>query len=239
MKNFFDITLGAQGNVDANSLNVIRQINPYIMPGAELRATSHYEFLGKVRFNLSKKMELNIYGQYGIHQDDLSFRLADNYQLNNVFKPTYDSLTRIKVGGTFAFVNDEMIRIEALGNYYFYRSLQTVPDGIEQDPLYYRPNWDAGVSATVNYNNKWIGRVEAQLLGKSIYDHEVLPDGTIEPSYLPLRYGVSLQVEYRHNKALSLFIKADNLAFQRYFYWQNYPSQRLLVIGGLTYTIPN
>ena len=54
-----------------------------------------------------------------------------------------------------------------------------------------------------------------------------------------MRYGLNLEVEYRHNKALSFFLKADNLLFQRYFYWQNYHSYRGLFIAGLTYTIPN
>ena len=54
-----------------------------------------------------------------------------------------------------------------------------------------------------------------------------------------MRYGLNMEVEYRHNKALSFFLKADNLLFQRYYYWQNYPSYRGLFLLGLTYTIPN
>ena len=45
-------------------------------------------------------------------------------------------------------------------------------------------------------------------------------------------------MEYRHNKALSFFLKMDNLAFQRYYYWANYPSTKGLFILGLTYTMP-
>ena len=56
---------------------------------------------------------------------------------------------------------------------------------------------------------------------------------------LPMRYGVAAEFEYRHNRALSFFLRADNLAFQRYLYWANYPSQRGLFILGLTYTLPN
>ena len=52
-------------------------------------------------------------------------------------------------------------------------------------------------------------------------------------------YGVNAEVEYRHNRALSFFLKMDNLAFQRYYFWANYPSQRGLFILGLTYTIPH
>ena len=62
-------------------------------------------------------------------------------------------------------------------------------------------------------------------------------DGSVEVETLPLRYGISAELEYRHNRALSFFIKADNLAYQRYYLWSNYPSQRITFLAGLTYTI--
>ncbi len=243
-KSFFDdlltATLAAQGNIDANSWNQIRMVNPYVAPGSQVRATSHYDFAAKVRFNLSKKIDFSVYGVYSSLDDDLSFELSDKYLLHNVFNPVYDSLTRIKVGGHFAFVNDEMLRLEAKGNYYIYKNKRTQLQGSEwvELPLYYRPDFDAAVAATVNYNDKIIGRIEFQLMGRTPYTAEKAADGSDSTLYLPLRYGLNLEVEYRHNKALSFFLKADNLLFQRYFYWQNYPSYRGLFLAGLTYTIP-
>ena len=86
------------------------------------------------------------------------------------------------------------------------------------------------LAADVNYRNKWFFHLEGQLLGK------VMGDGGQE---LPMRYGINAKVEYRHNRALSFFGEFDNLAFQRYYYWVNYPSQRALFLAGLTYTIPH
>ena len=243
-KSFFNdlltATLAAQGNIDANSWNQIRLVNPYVAPGCQVRATSHYDFAAKLRFNLSKKIDFSVYGVYSSMDDDLSFVLNDSYLLHNVFNPVYDSLTRIKVGGSFAFVNDEMLRLEAKGNYYIYKNKLTQIQGTERVelPLYYRPDFDAGVAATVNYHDKIIGRLEVQLLGRTPYATDKAFDGSDSILYLPLRYGVNLELEYRHNKALSFFLKADNLLFQRYFYWQNYPSYRGLFLAGLTYTIP-
>ena len=157
-----------------------------------------------------------------------------------MFTPIYDSLTRIKLGGNFVFLNDEMLRLEAKGNYYIYRNKRTqlVGDVWRELPLYYRPDFDAGVCATVNYHDKIIGRLEFQLLGRT-YATAPAFDGSASTYHLPMRYGLNMEVEYRHNKALSFFLKADNLLFQRYYYWQNYPSYRGLFLLGLTYTIPN
>lgn len=236
-----NVSLGAQGNVDANDWNAIRLVNPYVGPNPAIRATSHYDFFAKARLEFSKKMDLTLYGMFSSLDDDLSFRLDSAYTLHNVFTPVYDSLTRIKVGGQFVFLNDEMLQLEAKGNYYIYRNKlqRAVEGGYEQLPLYYRPDFDAALCAKVNYHDKILGRVEFQLMGRTPYDTELDAEGVENTLCLPLRTGLNLEVEYRHNKALSFFLKADNLLFQRYYYWQNYPSYRALFILGLTYTIPN
>ena len=132
-----------------------------------------------------------------------------------------------------------MLRLELKGNYYIYRNSETVAVGEERVelPLYYRPDFDAALSATVNYNDKVIGRAEFQTLGRMPYSTVKDVAGADSTLYLPMRLGLNLEVEYRHNKALSFFFKFDNLLFQRYFYWQNYPSYRGLCLLGLTYTI--
>ena len=237
---FLNVALEAKGSIDANDWNRIRLVNPYIAPNSLVRATSHYDFSAKARINFSKKMDLNIYGTYSSLDDDLSFQLDDRYTLHNVFTPVYDSLTRLKVGGNFVFLNDEMLRLEVKGNYYLYHNkrIVRVGDRREEAPLYYRPDFDAGLCATVNYHDKVIGRLEFQAMGQMPYATVSAADGADSTLYLPLRYGLNLEVEYRHNKALSFFLKADNLLFQRYFYWQNYPSYRGLFLLGLTYTVP-
>lgn len=235
------LSLTGTGNMDANTWNTLRLVNPYIAPCSEVRATGHYDLIANARLSLSKKLNFGLTGAYSIIDNDLSFTLSPNYTLNNVFVPIYDSITRIKVGANLQFINDEMMQMEVRGNYYIYRNRRTqVVGGETQElPLFYRPDFDAAIAATANYNNKVIGRLEFQLLGRMPYATTLADDGTQGLLYLPLRYGLNLEVEYRHNKALSFFLKADNLLFQRYFYWENYPSYRGLFIGGLTYTIPN
>ena len=221
-------------------LNKLRLVNPYIMPNSQVRATSHYDFGGNIRLNLSKKIDFNVYGYYSYLNDDLSFMLNNQYALENVFTPVYDSLTRVKVGGSFVFLNDEMLRLELKGNYYLYKNQRTqrVGEELVELPLYYRPDFDAALAATVNYNDKVMGRIEFQTLGKMPYATVKDQTGADSTLSLPMRFGLNLEVEYRHNKALSFFLKFDNLLFQRYFYWQNYPSYRGLCLVGLTYTIP-
>lgn len=233
-KHFFDgslvLSMGATGGIDGNSWNVIRQVNPYVGPGAEQRATRHYDFVGHARWTISKKLEANAEISYSLLQDDLTFMLDPNYSLGNVFMPLYIDDHRLAVGGDIAFVNDEMLTLRLGGHYYHYSNLEGNPLMPPITAAYYRPDWDLLASADVNYLDKWLFHLECDLLGKTIADNG---------DELPMRYGINAEVEYRHNRALSFFLKMDNLAFQRYLYWANYPSQKGLFILGLTYTIPH
>ena len=224
LNNTLVLSLGATGGFSANNWDVIRKVNPYVGPGAEQRATRHYDFVGHARWTISKKLEANAEVSYSLLQDDLSFTLDTNYLLGNVFRTSYVNDNRLTVGASIAFVNDEMITLRAAGHYYHYTV--TGDDSV----LLYRPDWDFILSADVNYNDKWLFHLEGQLLGQM--------DGDLGET-LPMRYGINAEVEYRHNRALSFFLKMDNLAFQRYKLWTNSPSQRGLFILGLTYTIPH
>ena len=218
------LSLGATGGFDANSWNTIRVVNPYIAPDAEQRATRHYDFSAHARWTLSRKLEVNLEGTYQMLRDDLTFVLDPRFTLGNVYRPHYFADNRFTLGGTVTFVNDEMLTLRAGGHYYAYTL------GPDDSVLYFRPRWDALLAADVNYRNKWLFSLEGQLLGQMTGSYG---------ETLPLRYGIAAQVEYRHNRALSLFLRMDNLAFQRYWLWSNYPSQRGLFILGLTYTIPH
>lgn len=233
MKDRLVLSLAATGGLDANSLNSIRQINPYVMPEistwASAGATSHYDFVGHARWTLSRKLEANAEVSYSLRENDITFRISPLYDLGNVYEVVYTPCNRLTAGGDITFVNDEMITLRAGGHYYHY-SYPSVGALVPAWVSYYRPDWDAMLSAKVNYHDKWFFYLEGQLLGKMDADGG---------QTLPMRYGVNAEVEYRHNRALSFFLKMDNLAFQRYWYWANYPSQRGLFIAGLTYTIPH
>ena len=222
------LSLAATGGVDAVSLNSIRLLNPYVAPDFAAMSTTHYDFIGHARWTFSRKLEANAEVSYSIRSNDPTFMLSPRYGLDNVYEVVFNSLNRLTVGGDITFVNDEMITLRAGGHYYHY----TFTDLGAVEPVwsrYYRPDWDALLAVDLNYHYKWYAHLEGQLIGKMESDN-----GT-----LPLRYGVMAQVEYRHNRALSFFLQVDNLAFQRYWYWANYPSQRGLFTLGLTYTIPH
>lgn len=241
MKESLNISVGAEGGLHANSLNSMRLVNPYLAPsyGFDLLptlATKEYELYARMRFNFSKKLQMKLHAEHSILRNDLSFELSDEFVLGNVYMPKYENLTRTALGGEFSFVNDEMMLFAIGGNYYLNTATDTLPT-----PLLYRPDFDAHATLQLNYKDKFLVRVQGVVLGKmnGAYEADAANAGMyVVTDTLPLRYGVSCEIEYRHTKALSVFLRGDNLAFQRYYLWSHYPSQRGLFIGGLTYTIP-
>ena len=230
MSNALVLTLGATGGIDANDWDAIRKLNPYVAPDAEQRATRHYDFMAHMRWTVSKKLEARAEVSYSLLNDDLTFTLDPSYTLQNIYTPAYLDLNRLCIGGDVAFVNDEMLTIRGGAHYYSYSKVAYRAPQMANMPLLYRPDWDLSLTANFNYNDKWLVQLESRLLGKMQGDLD---------TEMPLRYGIDAQVEYRHNRALSFFLRLDNLAFQRYYYWANYPSPRGLALLGLTYTIPH
>ena len=239
LKDNLVLSLAATGDIEVNSLNSMRLLNPYIAPTeGGYNTTRLYNFVGHARWTISRKLEANAEVAYSLLRNDLIFAINPFYSLNNVFMPYNIDDNRLTAGATMAFVNDEMITLRGGGHYYHYSivgesTLARMP---------YHPDWDALVAADVNYRDKWFFHLEGRLLGSMTgAEFQVSPTDVtlVDTDKLPMRYGIAAEVEYRHNRALSFFLRMDNLAFQRYWYWDNYPSQRGLFLAGLTYTIPN
>ena len=237
-RNFMDdalcLSIGATGNSDANSWNTLRLVNPYVMQGSDTWATSHYDFFFNGRMLFSKRLELNLHANYSLVQDAVTFRPNPLFVLDNVFTTARQDYNQIKAGGDFRYVNDEIASFAIGGNYYYNTKAE---DGAM--PLLYLPTFDLHAGLNLNIKDKVRFNAQAIMLSRMAanYDVDSLGEAFVSDT-IPMRIGVNAEIEYLHNRALSFFVKFDNILCQRYFYWQNYPSRRITVIGGLTYTIP-
>ncbi len=237
-RNFFRESLGielsAEGHIEAMSWNKQRLVNPYIRPNSDTRISHEDCYQFKLRYNFSKKLELDLHARYIKLENALAFRLDENYHLNNVFNAYYMTFDYLQLGGDFSFVNDEMLSLSVGGNYnHSIKEYDTLP-------LIYLYQFEAHLLFDLNYHDKFLFHLKSMIVSSMNanfeYNEETSQYDITET--LPLRYGVDFELEYRHNHALSFFLRFENLLFQRYYYWQNYPSMRGRFLLGLTYTIP-
>lgn len=70
-------------------------------------------------------------------------------------------------------------------------------------------------------------------IGKRFYEDF---DSRVEEA-LPLTFDANLGTEYRYSKLLSFWMRINNIAAQRYYLYNQYPSYRFRVMLGFTYAL--
>lgn len=233
--NAMSVTVGFRGDYNPNDWNSIRLENPFVQPAPLSMATVATDIYARLRINFSKRLMLNIVADNSFYKNHLYFELDNDYLLSNVFKPYYVDNNTFHIGTVFTFVNDEMITMN-LG--FDFEKDYNSPKNV---PLLYDIDFSAFFNAIVNYKNKWYFTLDTRFFGACDADYVINPfSGLYEiTKTLPARVGIGLTAEYVHSRALSFFAKLDNLSFQRYYLWVNYPAPRFNAMLGLTYTIPN
>lgn len=232
-KEGLSLTAAAQGTQTPNTWNDMRMVNPYAIGTEDVRAMRHYTYFFSVHYRIVKRLHLDAKVSYNRYHDFMTFELDPQFKLNNVFRPKYESFSQTVLSADLTFVNDEMLRLTLGGNYY-------KGAGLDEDTLpgLYHPAYDVHLTAQFNYNDKWLVRLQTLLLDEmnAGYAYDATAQKCIITQTVPMRYNFNAEVEYRHNRALSFFLRLDNIAGQRYQYWLNYPSQRLRCTLGATYT---
>lgn len=242
MNNDLNFCFGFTGGIDAQGLDYIRQINPYVAPGSPMMAAKHYDLYAHMRLDFNNKLRLKARMDYSLVHDGLNFQRDKYYELNNVFTTVYQDYSRLRVGGDFSFINDELLTMELGANAYLYESVHS---GEYNAVNAYRPAYDAHLnmsmdakikSKSVKYDKHLLLHAQALLIGpmKSEYVQDLLSYHPLDT--LPLRFGLSLDAEYTVTRAVSVFARLDNITAQKYFYWSGYPSRRLTVMAGITWT---
>jgi outer membrane receptor protein involved in Fe transport len=111
-----------------------------------------------------------------------------------------------------------------------------------------KPGWDAKLGLKYNLRDKIIAGMEISAEGKR---HEITngdfvpPTGPSVPAYvdprvellLPVHVNLNLSTEYRYSKILSFWIKLNNITNSRYYEWAFYPSQGLMFMLGIKYSL--
>ncbi len=225
------LTVGLNGDFIHNSWETLRTENPFVGPRCDIANTSFTKLFGEAKFNFTKKFNVRAGVSYTLYKQLPFFMIDTFYTLNNVYKTIYNDVNQLNITLGAAYHLDERFSLGLTGNIYSYK----MKDGILENPLY-KPNWDLFVNASFNYNNKFYARLETGLIGKMEGLQRV--GNTLQTDEISIKYGIHLNVEYRLNKVLSFFADLDNVAYQRYYFWTNYPSKRIQFLIGATYTIP-
>ena len=160
-----------------------------------------------------------------------------------------DTVVPRSVGNYFMFITDpgELLNIHGeitgkitdklsysgLANFYKYDFGMTA---------WNKPSWDASAGLNYNLRDKIIAGVELTALGKrnNIINGDYFSKnaGYVQKEIdMPWHINMNISAEYRYSKILSFWTKFNNIAFNDYYEWAYYPSQRFLFMVGFTYSL--
>ena len=169
------------------------------------------------------------YSQY-----DSMYFFVMNYsgsnQVYNRFNILYDNTSLVTVNGQLKYQLREKLNIIGKGNYYLYKTKNLTR-------AYHKPDYDITFSSIYNLQSKFIIRADLFFVGTQWALTPADDSGTtvLKPKQLKGYFDANLEAEYRYSKMLSFFARLNNIANQRFYRWERYPSQRFNFMIGLTF----
>ena len=221
------------GGLIKNSMRSLTGENPFVDTTINYRNTNNkYNFALGLKGNLSSNTSYDTrvtYGQY----DNLHFYNINHLstiQLNNQFQVLYDNASILNIHGSLSYKYKEKINIIGKGNYYIYS-----PNTFTK--AYHKPDYDFTLTGIYNLKSKIILKADLFVMGQQWA--RSLPKGDTSSVLKDVQIkgwvDACLEAEYRYSKMMSFFIRANNIANQRYYRWENYPTQRFNFMFGLTF----
>lgn len=223
---------GIDGGVQRNSFNTLSENNPFVRSQIELKNTNNmYNAYVGVSGAFSSKVGFNFRATRSLFRDMPLYMHADSSELT--FAVVYDTVKVTELSGQISLRSAEKLKLVFNGSYNLYEMKNALAP-------WYLPNLKVGVNAQYDLRDKIVLRadlfyVSSQKARSFNVEDKDLGFGVYEKT-LPGFVDASVGIEYRYTKRFSAFLNINNLAAQKYYRWNNYPSQSLNVLGGFTYS---
>jgi hypothetical protein len=154
-------------------------------------------------------------------------------QVGNLFIPLPDDAELFNLHGEITGLIGNKISYAGNANWYSYTLT-------ENEYPWNKPLWDGQIGVKYNLRNKIIAGIDVKALGqrKLIAKKYDISEPTADIIFKsPVHVNVNVSAEYRYTRILSFWLKVNNIAFNRYYEWAYYPSQRFLCLVGFTYSL--
>jgi outer membrane receptor protein involved in Fe transport len=224
------------GGLQRNSYRSVSMENPWVNPIFPVGFTSKkYDFKGGVTGKMNSTIDYNFSVSYAEIEDMLLF--------NNDFFTPFSPTVAQNLGNKFTGIYDDA-KVTTV-------SLELGYQQTRFFNLLFRASYRDYQMAT--QAKPWhLPSVEASLSGRYFFTEKISFSGDLffrSNTYAQIVEGSSLKVEeikafadlnlggaYQINDRVSVFLNLNNVLGTRYFRWYNYPSQRINVMGGVTFS---
>ncbi|MBE0637525.1 MAG: hypothetical protein IH598_03295 [Bacteroidales bacterium] len=233
---YLRVYLAATGGLTRNSFYSTTRENPWINPIFPLGFTNtKYDFKGGVTGKFNPLLDFNFSVSYADVENMLffindyytSYNSNVPYNFANKFTGIYDDAQVTTISAEIGYEQSEKLNALMTFNYREY-SLGT------QEHPWHKPAAEASLMGRYYLSPKLTASAELFYIGKTYAP--ILYSG-LEPQTekIDAYFDLNLGAEYRFNDKVAAFVQLNNMTASRYYRWQNYPSQRINVMGGLTF----
>ena len=217
----------ATGHVQSNSYTFLLEQNQYLYPGtlSLTRSVENVNLSAGISGDISNRFGFRLGGGYAIWDNYLFFDNIDSPKLTgtgagNTFAPVFDDTNIIRAEGELSLTWTDLFLVALNGNYYNWDT-----DVLAFAP--HKPDWDARLTMKYQWENKFYATFQGNLMGarKVSANRE-----------LDTEYSIDLLLKYQHNQRLGFFLNGYNLTNETLYLWNQYPSQGIMVQGGVTFS---
>ncbi|MGC9331340.1 MAG: hypothetical protein ACP5DZ_05605 [Bacteroidales bacterium] len=221
------------GNLQEHPIHKISRINPYIndtLNVSDVNIKQHLTLGFKGR--ISDEVQFNLNGHY-VKAENQYFFVNDygNLPLRNRFNVEYADVEMFKFYGELNFDYGYAFNLRAYGQYKLFTSLQDI------EKPWHVPAIKCGLFARKRILPALTFSADAFVL---IDRYALVPDddnaGSLIPEKLSPAVDVNLKAEYAVNRQLNAVLELNNLAFQNYEIWNQYPVYGFHIMAGINYS---
>jgi hypothetical protein len=228
--------LSATGGLQRNSFKEVSGINPWVNSIFPLGNTStKYSIKGGFTGMITRELDYNFNVSYSdianmlffVNDFSSPYNTETSINLGNKFTGVYDDVKITAVNLELGYHQSEKLLISFLADYRYYKMTN------EEKP-WHKPAFQASAGAKYRLNQN-IALSADFFFDSKIYAQTYennIPKIVVRDGFFDLNLGG----EYKFSDRISVFAQLNNVAAVRYFRWYNYPSQRINIMGGLTFS---
>jgi hypothetical protein len=236
VKGALQLYAGIDGGMERNSILSLSTMNPYITSGLPLNYTyNKFRAYGGFSSNISRTFNFNGSISSTTFENYPFFITDSNTVLKNTFTLVYDDISMMKIKGELEFVKAGKFRLGLMAGYYSFNLG-------EQEYAWYKPEFDFSFSSSYDFQNKIMFKLKATYTGSvwapvmPVIKEPVSGKKSFTAEKIDGWLDLNLGIEYKFKKALSFWLNINNLTGNQHFYWHNYPSYRVNLLGGVSYS---
>jgi hypothetical protein len=237
----FTFYAGLDGGMKRNSYLSFMQENPYLSNIIHLGFTDEKaKVFAGIQLGISRSLSIGARASFGFYSgkpffindtlQPFSMRTQDtvmNLYLNHTFNVVEDKSNQLNLHFDLSYTYKNMLGLSLNLDYNYYKL------SVDMLEAWYKPIFIAEFDINYLLLEKFLFGIDFYIHTGAKYPEFIA--GNVAPRSMKSVFDFNFSFEYIWSKRLSFFANVNNFAYQRNYFYQDYPSQRINCLVGVKY----